>query len=937
MIVPTSWLVLASFAVAPIAAPPAIDPPPQASSRADADLDSVADAIAACLDARRRGSGLDVARKRLTALLGAHAAEHGELLARPGDLRRALRLAQDFDDERRRTGKIVVETFALGNAGASEFQFVFRLPSSYDPAERKWPLILAVHDVGQDPAQHLRENWTDRELLDGAIFVVPQMPAGQASWDQVAVQGEPGGLCHLLTALRLASERFAVDPDRVYVAGRGKSVPTVVAAGNYGPQLFAGVIGRAGDVADLALQGPENFSNLPTYFVGGGAGTAAWKVAVDAAGFGNCTLTTDTSGKALWQWIDEHPRNSHPTRVSIQVGTPYPTRAYWLRIAPTAPDARALADIDRAKNTIRIESRSVSSVTLYLDDELVDLDQPVRVLRAGAGALEFTPRRSPWLMLELLHDGTSDARCIYVAEVVLDATGADSVTSTTDPEARPALESELAKTDDDPARLWELFLRKQADEARSGESAGAAHVWRRLLRVAPNHAQARGVAGHLRAPEQLGNQWFTSQAAHDRFWQRQDRDTAHSKGWVEVNGFWMHPADRALVGKGLVKDLNTGEWLSADDRRRIDAGWARQDLTWIPPDAASRVDAGEWLVAGEWLTLEQANRRRSRVDSRWRIPSPEVVVHGTADRATLLRAQSEMIAALSALQRVFGIEPQLPLEALVLRDEEQYDTFAFGAPDGRRAPAHAGRMHVVHTAHFAESWFESAGASAQATSGLATGSVDTTGDAGLRFEGMGVCYWDPAIPHGDSYGRHAARLAIGLSWVEAIDPSPKAVRDALRTLSRGSKIPDHYAAYQAEKLLPAWLRWGAAVYAERYFRDPTVGPDGDAWWARAWSLQNLAERGGLRPLSEVLEFELDPGDPGDRGDPGEGLRWLLEAGVLVAFLVDGECPPVAKVHAAFVDALLKGRLHPKNVAALNDALVANEDALRAWMRAVAGE
>ncbi len=185
---------------------------------------------------------------------------------------------------------------------------------------------------------------------------------------------------------------------------------------------------------------------------------------------------------------------------------------------------------------------------------------------------------------------------------------------------------------------------------------------------------------------------------------------------------------------------------------------------------------------------------------------------------------------------------------------------------------------------------------------------------------MGVTYWDALAPNGDDYGMHAARLALGLSYVEALDPSPKAVKKALG----GGPRDGYHEAYQAEKLLPAWLRYGGAVYAQRYFEDETVGEGGDPWWARTWSLDNLRQRGGLRPLADVLAFRVEPDDRDD------GLRLLLEAGLLVSFVVDGECAPVAAAHAELKRSLASGSARKAQVETLTAALVANESALRAY-------
>jgi hypothetical protein len=187
---------------------------------------------------------------------------------------------------------------------------------------------------------------------------------------------------------------------------------------------------------------------------------------------------------------------------------------------------------------------------------------------------------------------------------------------------------------------------------------------------------------------------------------------------------------------------------------------------------------------------------------------------------------------------------------------------------------------------------------------------------------MGVGFWDPEIPDGHAYGVHSARLAAGLSYVDALDPSPKAVK---RALSKGTG-GDYAAAYEAEKRLPAWLRYGGAVYAERYFQDLHVAEGGDPWWARKWSLENLQKRGGLRPLDEVFAFKLDPDDRDD------GLKLLIEAGLLVSFAVDGECAAAGTALAELQRALAANRFRPSLVTALVDALKANESDLRKFAR-----
>jgi len=858
----------------------------------DDELEPLGASFAAYFEARATGRGLDGAREGFATSLAALKSElaGGDPLAFPTLVGRALWLSHGYADRQRKikAGKVTTDELEGGSFDGSPLAYAYRVPRDYDPT-LPYPLILAIPDSGEEPADHIRDDWKSPEVRDAAIVVCPEMPGDDAAWDQVVIEGRPGGLCNLLTALRLAGARFAVDFDRVFVVGRGVGVATAVALGNYSPQRFAGIVGRAGPLGTL---GAENFRDLPTYFVGAGATAMEFQESVKAAGYDNCRVEA-VGGEELWSWMKEHPRSTWPTTVTVVPGNPFPTRAYWLRVAPCTPTPRATGKIDRGSNLITVDGEGVSQVTLFLSDELVDLGRPVTVLCNGVENVVEPTRHLP-TMLNLVCDGTSDEGCVYVAEVLLDMSGDPArayrrVPVVEDVDYRRL----LGQAGERPSELWEVHEWCLAN----GREEKAPAVLRRLLRFAPDDLRAREALGHVR----VGERWFTSGEAAESFRRRQDPELAKALGLVEHRSLWMHPEERARASKGQVRDEETGLWLDAADRRRLEKGWVLQDTEWISPEEASRVDEGLWRVDGEWLDLASANRRRSRIESMWVIPTAEVRLHATVDRDVAFRALHEMRRAIGDLDRVFGVRPVLPLPVAVLRDEEQYDRFAFGNPDGRRRATHGRRLHVIHSAFFAESWVPLV-------------------DGGREFRGMGVCYWDTLMPGGDLYGVHSARLAVGLSYVDALDPSPKAVRGALKAGPGG----DYVLEYEAEKLLPAWLRYGAAVYGERFFRDETVGADGDPWWARKWSLENLAARGGLQPLSEVFAFPLNP------DDRDGSLKLLIEAGLVVSFLVDGQVAEVKAAHEDFMRAMRSGRITPGQVGALAEVLLAHEGKVREY-------
>jgi len=858
----------------------------------DDNLKPLAASLADYSEARDSGANLVDAQREVEAdLMGLSPALSDENpLQSPLDLGRAVWLSQTLSEEKRARGKITTETFERGSFETGGMQYAYRLPKNYDPGEHAYPLILAIPDEGELPTEHIQRNWTLKAVKDGAILVCPQMPTATAEWDQVMVKGRPGGLSHVLTALRLATDRFSIDSNRIYVCGRGKGVPAAMAAGNYSPQRFAGVVGRAGDKGEL---GPANFSNLPTLFTGAGARAQAFHEASAKTNANNCRVDPDGKEQDVWDWIVAHPRNTFPESVTLVAGDPFPTRAYWLRVAPMAPVTHTTATIDRDTNTIRIVSEGVSQVTLFLNDVLVDLGKPLHVICNGVERdAPLSPRTS--LMLNMLMDGTSDAGCMYVAQASYSMIDdANTAAKTSAPKQDDEYEQRLTEAKSDAAKLWEVYLWCLSTQREDR----LVPVLRRIVRVDPQHYAAHLALGHVTNEVQ----WFHSQDSLDRFLLGQVEETAKTRGLVRVKSLWMHPDERALAQKGMVKDQETGQWLTRAERKRLDAGWGLQDLEWIRPEEAGQADDGLWKVGAEWLDLRDANQRHSSIESMWTIPSAEVLLYSTADRDSALRAIDQVSLAIADMRKVFGAEPALPLKIVVLQNEEQYDRFAFGDPDGRRPATDTGRQHVIHSAYFAESWFPRV-------------------EGKPEYRGAGVCFWDAQEPSGDLWGVHATRLATGLAYVNALDPSPDAVKMALR--DRPSQ--ESYDAFLAEQKLPSWLRLGGAVYAQRYYFDTSAPADGDAWWARKWSIGNLADRGGMRDLHEVISTPLDPDDRED------SRRRLLELGLVVSFIVDGGCTEVTEADAELKLALASGRKSSKQVAALTEALLANEAALKTF-------
>jgi hypothetical protein len=91
---------------------------------------------------------------------------------------------------------------------------------------------------------------------------------------------------------------------------------------------------------------------------------------------------------------------------------------------------------------------------------------------------------------------------------------------------------------------------------------------------------------------------------------------------------------------------------------------------------------------------------------------------------------------------------------------------------------------------------------------------------------------------------------------------------------------------------------------------------------RKWSLENIANKGGIDPLDTILACNLS--------DTANAAKLMNETGLLMSFILDGKCPPVVQAHQAFKDAFKNAKEVKASVKALEDAIRKNEEALRKY-------
>ncbi|MCH2104787.1 MAG: hypothetical protein MK297_12370 [Planctomycetes bacterium] len=383
----------------------------------ESDHKKIGKEIADCIEAFQEGKGRLKAEEKLSESIAKWSKKKPfkdkDPLFANADLGMSLWYAHEYDKKKVTKGKVDSVTVPTGPPFDYEIEYCVWAPSKYKAKDGPYPLILCIPDAGQRPFDHLTEDWVLGGLRDQVILAAIPMPEDVDAWDQVGGAGTQGGLANMFTVLKEMTRNYAVDFDKVFVAGKGAGVAAALELSQFFPDRFAGVIGRTGDAGDTSH---DNYRNLPVYFAGGGQKATAFADAMKDAGFAEAVVNPDGKEEDILAWVMATDRDATPTEVVLTPKLPFPNKAYWLEVPKTEEiEGRTIrAVVDRATNEITITAKHVSSVTIYLNDELVDMDLPVTVICNGAKNEDVIPRNFS-TMMRLIYSARNDAGRIYTA------------------------------------------------------------------------------------------------------------------------------------------------------------------------------------------------------------------------------------------------------------------------------------------------------------------------------------------------------------------------------------------------------------------------------------------------------------------------------------------------------------------------------------------
>jgi len=449
----------------------------------------------------------------------------------------------------------------------------------------------------------------------------------------------------------------------------------------------------------------------------------------------------------------------------------------------------------------------------------------------------------------------------------------------------------------DVGQLWELHKTCKAE----GKIAQARECLNRIIELDSDHEDARKALGH----HPYDGKWFKSYYELSEYKRAEEKRMLEEKGLVRFRDDWVPEADLPYLRMNMVK-TEDGQWVYQHElaRREQEAKWAadgwkmQQDMVWVAPEEQGKWADGLFKCDDRWLDLEGANEYHSDLNTCWTLPTPggNFILYSTCPWAWTEWAAYHADATVPLLKRAYGVWPKhrRPVVA-VANSVDQYGVFA--GRQGTNWPAtEVEGTSSIHHAFFAESWFN---------------------QNPRYYLGSGACYIDVANTNGsaEQFGQMAVRHAAALSYAEAIDPSPETVSRAFGSPSQQLQAP----AFWDEKRIPRWFRYGVAAWVERFYVD-TSPPDGfGPTWIRDWAVKEVEKRGGCRPLEQVFAFNFTVTNPTD------SFKLMMEAGMLVSFIMDGKCDPVRDAHDAFKKALRDGEDTDAAIQELQRAILDNEE------------
>ena len=296
------------------------------------------------------------------------------------------------------------------------YRLSLSVPQSYEPT-KDYALVVCLHGAGFTGEAYL-DRWKSR-LGEQYILACPTYPAG--AWFTRRAEDL------VLATVRNVQQRYRIDPNRIFLSGMSNGGIGAWLIGMHHAPLFAGLAPMASGIDDVLFPFLENLRTTPIYIIHGSQDQVmpvelSRKLAGELKNLGYPFIYREhdrTHAMAgghffpreelpdLVKWFDHQRRTPVPKTVTVVRDASHLLPFGWVRIDATDQIASFSEDlIDKRDDSIRrrtyarltaqvtgpnridVQTDHVRQYVLYLNDELVDLSQPVLITTNGQVSFE---------------------------------------------------------------------------------------------------------------------------------------------------------------------------------------------------------------------------------------------------------------------------------------------------------------------------------------------------------------------------------------------------------------------------------------------------------------------------------------------------------------------------------------------------------------------
>jgi predicted esterase len=376
----------------------------------------------------------------------------------------------------------VLDEFVASTPGGRHVPVLVRVPTTYDPA-RAWPLMFAMHggppgsaEAAERSARRMITVWAEAAEAAGWIVVSPAM-VDAISRDRRTEDRLPYEIFHPEEAgavIEAVRARYRIDPDRIVSTGISLGSNFSIAYGAGRPDWLSAIVpvSTEGDSREHLLR---NLATVPTYVLEGAQDrnirgvNGPRALGEILAAFEYDAVYREFADRAhegfqehypeVLRWLEERPRNVAPREV---IRVPHPgivpvaRQVHWVESDTRQAFVRARATGPAA---IDIDARWARTLTLYLNDHIVDLNQPVTVRVNGEVVHQARVERSMRVALEEARR-LGDERRVYATRLTVTVPATPAAVAS----ATRAWETLAPTHPEGVLSFWEMYAARALEE-----------------------------------------------------------------------------------------------------------------------------------------------------------------------------------------------------------------------------------------------------------------------------------------------------------------------------------------------------------------------------------------------------------------------------------------------------------------------------------------